>query len=51
MHALRRFPNDSLELLGSDEPVRWSRDPNGLTVTMPDRKPCDHAFVLKITTR
>jgi len=39
----------SVELLGSDEPVEWSRGEAGLRVKMPKSKPCDYAFTLKIT--
>jgi alpha-L-fucosidase len=38
-----------LELLGDEGRLEWSQNENGLTVKMPDKKPCDHAFVLKIT--
>jgi alpha-L-fucosidase len=37
-----------VHLLGVDEKLVCTRDENGLTVTLPDQKPCDHAFVLKI---
>lgn len=36
-------------LLGHEGQLEWSRDGSGLTVKLPDRKPCDHAFALKIT--
>jgi alpha-L-fucosidase len=36
-------------LLGHEGQLEWSRDESGLTVKLPDRKPCDHAFALKIT--
>jgi len=39
---------DSVELLGSDEPLEWIRNETGLRVKMPKSKPCDHAFTLKI---
>jgi len=38
----------SVELLGSDEKLTWTRDEGGLKVKMPARKPCDYAFTLKI---
>jgi alpha-L-fucosidase len=38
-----------VKLLGSSEPVEWSREPHGLKVKMPLTKPCEHAFALKIT--
>jgi alpha-L-fucosidase len=40
---------DKVELLGHSEPLQWTRDPAGLTVTLPSRKPCAHAFALRIT--
>jgi alpha-L-fucosidase len=38
----------SVELLGAGE-VKWTRDCSGLTVELPSEKPCECAFVLKIT--
>jgi len=38
----------SIRLLGHQGKIDWSRDAEALTVKMPDRKPCDHAFVLAI---
>lgn len=38
-----------ITLLGHDGRLEWSRNEQGVTVKMPDKKPCDHAFVLKIT--
>lgn len=35
-------------LLGSNARIPWTRDDAGLKVSLPDEKPCDHAFVLKI---
>jgi alpha-L-fucosidase len=37
-----------VRLLGHDGPLRWTRDADGLTVTMPERRPCEHAYVLKV---
>ena len=39
----------SVQLLGDSQPVSFSRDGNGLAVTLPAKKPCDVAYVLKIT--
>lgn len=36
-------------LLGSREPVTFSRDATGLTVKFPPLAPCEHAYTLKIT--
>jgi alpha-L-fucosidase len=38
----------SVQLLGSDARLSWERNDAGLRVTLPDKQPCDHAFVLKI---
>lgn len=42
---------DSVSLLGYNGQLEWSRDASGLTVKIPDVKPCEHAFVLKIRGR
>jgi len=39
---------NTVSLLGSEENLAWSRTEAGLEVTLPARKPCDHAYVLKI---
>jgi alpha-L-fucosidase len=44
-------PIARITLLGSDEPVRWSRTQAALTIQPPRRKPCDHAIVFKITPK
>ena len=41
----------SLRMLGSNEKLTWSQEPKGLTVKMPDEKPCEYAFVLEITLK
>jgi hypothetical protein len=38
-----------LELLGCREQLKWSRTGEGLVITLPSQKPCQHAFVFKIT--
>jgi alpha-L-fucosidase len=38
-----------VRMLGADKPLKWSRDERGLTIEMPEVKPCEHAFVLRIT--
>lgn len=40
---------ENVELLGFDGKVQWTQDESGLKVRVPDRKPCDHAIVLKVT--
>jgi alpha-L-fucosidase len=46
---LRTEPVGHVELVGSSQPVIWSREPDGLKVTLPFPPPCRHAYVLKIT--
>ena len=38
----------SVELLGYQGKVKWAQDEQGLTVMMPNEKPCSHAVTLKI---
>jgi alpha-L-fucosidase len=38
-----------VELLGRKEKLAFKRDATGLVVTLPAQKPCEHAFVLKIS--
>jgi alpha-L-fucosidase len=38
----------NVDLLGFKGKVKWTQDEKGLTVQMPERKPCDHAIALKI---
>lgn len=40
-----------VQLLGSDGPVRWSRDESGLHITLPNGPPRQHAVALKILPR
>ena len=51
--VLRLYTDDieSVEMLGVDEPLQWARGEDGLRVRMPDKKPCEHAYTLKITKR
>ena len=39
----------SAQLLGSEQKLKWSQDESGLTIYCPETKPCNHAFVFKIT--
>jgi len=50
---LRLYTDDieSVEMLGMDEPLQWTRGEDGLRVKMPGKKPCEHAYTLKITKR
>jgi alpha-L-fucosidase len=38
-----------VRLMGHEKRLTWSRDEKGLAVRMPAEKPCEHAYVLKIT--
>ena len=40
----------SVRMLGHDGDLSFNRDADALNVTFPDRKPCRHAFALKIIT-
>jgi alpha-L-fucosidase len=40
---------DTVRLLGHGGDVEWSRDGDGLQVTLPSDPPCDHATVLEVT--
>ncbi len=46
------YPRTILDvrLLGHDGALAWRRESAALTITLPDQKPCDHAFVFKITS-
>jgi alpha-L-fucosidase len=37
-----------VSLLGSNEPLLWSRDAEGLTIQAPGQKPCAYAYAFKI---
>jgi alpha-L-fucosidase len=37
-----------IELLGSESKIVWSRHTEGLTVNLPQKAPCDYAYVFKI---
>jgi alpha-L-fucosidase len=54
IRSLARFPEvtgkiAAIELLGNQGPLKWTHEGNGLTIDLPDKKPCDHAIALKIT--
>lgn len=38
-----------VQMLGSKEALKWTRDESGLSVTVPAKQPCLHAWALKIT--
>lgn len=39
-----------VELLGCRPALAWTRDEGGLTVHLPEAKPCEHAFALKVSS-
>ncbi|TWU48722.1 Alpha-L-fucosidase [Rubripirellula tenax] len=39
----------SITLLGSDEEIKWNRNAEGLTVSLPAKHPSEFAYVLKVT--
>ncbi len=40
---------DKVELLGTSEPLQWSRDRGRMAISLPSQPPCEHAFVFRIT--
>jgi len=40
---------EKVELLGHPAPLDFTQNAEGLVVMMPEKKPCDYAYVLKIT--
>jgi alpha-L-fucosidase len=40
---------EKVALLGSQEPLRWIRDRDGLAIELPSHRPCDYAFTLEIS--
>jgi len=49
----KQYPKDvaRVELLGNAGPLAFSRDATGLVVTLPQAKPNDYAYALKITPK
>ncbi len=41
----------SVKLLGSRAKLKWSRTAEGLTITMPEKQPCDYAVTFRITPK
>jgi alpha-L-fucosidase len=48
---LYEMPIEKVEMLGVSEPLSWNRTSDGLVVAMPARRPCEHAFALRITPK
>ena len=47
--TVEQFRAQNVELLGFNGKLQWTQDEKGLTVQMPEQKPCDHAIALKVT--
>jgi alpha-L-fucosidase len=41
----------SVSMLGSQQPLSWTQDANGLRIQTPSEKPCDHAYTFKIALK
>jgi alpha-L-fucosidase len=37
-----------VHLLGHESKLEWVQDESGLTIKLPQKKPCEHAFAFKI---
>ena len=48
-HVLYPGEVRSVELLGAEGECPWEMTDKGLKITRPDQRPCDHAYVFKIT--
>lgn len=46
--TLYRDEVGSITMIGVDKELRWTLTRDGLKVTMPNKKPCEHAYVIKI---
>jgi len=54
MESLKRLYEseiDSVKMLGVDRELEWSLTQEGLEIKTPDEKPCEHAYVFKITRK
>jgi alpha-L-fucosidase len=41
----------SIQMLGSSETLAWSQSTDGLQINTPSQKPCDHAYVFKLSLK
>jgi alpha-L-fucosidase len=39
-----------VEMLGAKQALRWRQDEQGLTVTIPEAKPCKYAYTLRLSS-
>ena len=43
---------DSVQMLGAEGTLEWRRDDDeGLTITVPDKMPCEHAVTFKVNLK
>ena len=42
---------ESVKMLGIDKELNWSMTRKGLEIDVPNEKPCDNAYVFKITRK
>jgi alpha-L-fucosidase len=42
---------ESVEMLGSSEALTWSQQEDGLHITTPSQRPCDHAYTFKLNLK
>ncbi len=42
---------ETISMLGLPDMLAWSQDADGLHITMPAQRPCDHAYTFKITLK
>lgn len=47
------YPSEivSIKMLGTDRKLKWSMKEKALHIELPDKKPCDYAYVFKITRK
>ena len=49
MARLEKTEIKSVTMLGNDGALEWSLDEKGMTIKTPKKKPCDYAYVFKIS--
>jgi alpha-L-fucosidase len=51
LRALYPDEIEAVSMLGSDQPLKWKLDQDGLTIETPAERPCEHAYVFKVVRR
>lgn len=46
--SLADRPVQSVSLVGHDGPLEWTQNRDGLRVSLPEKRPCEYAFLLKV---